>query len=327
MCLNSTMQKEQVDIILLHKYFRCETSQSEELAIIHWLSNDPDGSHAKEYKDARALFEGLVLYSDGIRPVAGKSSVFKKTIFRVIKFAAAAAIIAAVWFVGRNALFNKLSNEVETIKVPAGKSMNMALADGTCIWLNSGTEIDIPVVFSNKVRKVRLKSGEVLFDVKKAASRPFVVDTYAGDITVLGTKFNVSVEEDRGYFSTALLEGSVKVNTKDNQRLEFVMSPNESLTKYNDVWSKETISNSESVICWTHGLVNIAGLSFEDILRKLEKTFDIEIVVDREDMPEIGLSRGKIRTSDGIEHALQVLAMASDFKYEIDADSTVVYIR
>lgn len=135
------------------------------------------------------------------------------------------------------------------------------------------------------------------------------------------------MEEDRGYFSTALLEGSVKVNTKDNQRLEFVMSPNESLTKYNDVWSKETISNSESVICWTHGLVNIAGLSFEDILRKLEKTFDIEIVVDREDMPEIGLSRGKIRTSDGIEHALQVLAMASDFKYEIDADSTVVYIR
>lgn len=57
-------------------------------------------------------------------------------------------------------------------------------------------------------------SGEAMFDVEHDADHPFVVETFACDVEVLGTKFDVEAEPDEGIFSTALLRGSVKVSNK-----------------------------------------------------------------------------------------------------------------
>ena len=329
MCLINVMNKMEVDIVLLLKYFKCETTRTEELEILHWLSDDSDGLHRKKYIEARALFEGLTIYSDmdDFFFRSGRKFKVKKALFAALRIAAVVAIIFIVGMVSRRTAMNSLSNQMETIVVPAGKSMNMILADGTKIWLNSGTEIEMPVIFAKKIRRVKLNSGEVLFEVKKDSDRPFVVDTYAGDITVLGTKFNVMVDADRDYFSASLLDGKVKVHSKGKQSFECILNPNETVSRHNQVWSTGFIKNAESVICWTEGLVNVADMSFEDIMRKLEKTFDVDIVVERMDVPVTHLSRGKIRVSDGIENALQVLAMAFDFKYEMDDNSGMVYIR
>lgn len=86
--------------------------------------------------------------------------------------------------------------------------MELTLEDGSRLWLNSGTELEYPAVFSRKSRDVVLHSGEVMFDVANDGRRPFNVETYASTISVLGTKFNVSVDEASGEFSAALLRGS-----------------------------------------------------------------------------------------------------------------------
>lgn len=327
MCHYSVMEKKRIDISLLITYFRCETTRSEEIAIFNWLAEDPDGSHKKEYNQARALYEGLVMYSDDVKAESRSLPVWKKFLNYSVRAAAVVAVIVSVGILSRHAVLDKLSRQMETIVVPEGKSMQMALADGTKVWLNSGTKMDIPVVFSNKSRKVKLYSGEVLFEVEKNAKWPFIVDTYAGDITVLGTKFDVIVEKDREFFSTALLEGCVKVDTKIGAQREFILHPNESLTRDDNVWTNGFIKSSESVICWTKGLIDVADMSFEDILRKMENAFNVKMVIEREDMPVIGLTRGKIRVSDGIDGALHVLEMASDFEYEIDDTNNLVYIR
>ncbi len=59
-----------------------------------------------------------------------------------------------------------------------------------------------------EIEGVVLHSGEVMFDVANDGRRPFNVETYASTISVLGTKFNVSVDEASGEFSAALLRGS-----------------------------------------------------------------------------------------------------------------------
>lgn len=51
-------------------------------------------------------------------------------------------------------------------------------------------------------------SGEAVFDVEHDEDRPFVVETFASDIRVLGTKFNVIADERHQRFSTALLPGA-----------------------------------------------------------------------------------------------------------------------
>ena len=44
-------------------------------------------------------------------------------------------------------------------------------------------------------------------------------------------------------------------------------------------------------------------------------------------MPTISYTRGKIRISDGIDHALEVLQVAADFVYERDFDKNTIIIK
>lgn len=53
-----------------------------------------------------------------------------------------------------------------------------------------------------------------MFNVEHDAARPFIVETFACDVEVLGTKFNVTADELTHDFTTALLRGKVKVTNK-----------------------------------------------------------------------------------------------------------------
>ena len=62
-------------------------------------------------------------------------------------------------------------------------------------------------------------------------------------------------------------------------------------------------------------------------MRRFSKAFDVNIEIAREELPVVTYTRGKIRVSEGLEHALSVLRLASDFSYEIDRESGKVTIR
>ena len=72
-------------------------------------------------------------------------------------------------------------------------------------------------------------SGEAMFDVEHDPAHPFVVETFACDVEVLGTKFDVMAEEREGLFSAALLRGSVKVSNKLTAGEEFILQPNDDI--------------------------------------------------------------------------------------------------
>lgn len=84
-------------------------------------------------------------------------------------------------------------SELNTIYVPYGKRSTLILADGSKVYLNSGSSLVYPVVFAKDKREVYL-DGEGYFEVSKEARRKFIVQTSCKAIEVLGTKFNVSVD-------------------------------------------------------------------------------------------------------------------------------------
>ena len=49
-------EKELMDTYKLMKYFRCATTPEEDAEVDRWLEDDPDGSHAKAYRDAHLIF-------------------------------------------------------------------------------------------------------------------------------------------------------------------------------------------------------------------------------------------------------------------------------
>lgn len=317
-----------MDTSLLLKYFSCKTSLEEEAAINAWLSDDPDGSHKKAYQDARFIFEGMAMHADKATP-AVKSTPrfnFKKIAYAAMQVAAVALIVLGVSYATRNNVMDELSSRMRKISVPDGKNLQITLDDGTTLWLNAGTEIEYPIFFSRSERKVNVKSGEVLFEVSRDENRPFHVDTYAGRISVLGTKFNVEAYPEHNTFSTALINGSIKFTTA-NSKKDIELKPNDIVKIVDNRIYVGRLKDAGSVECWTDGLLDITGYPFEELMHKIEHAYDVTIRIERETMPEIRYSRGKIRISDGIEHAMSVLSKGSDFQYELDSESNTVTIK
>lgn len=138
-------------------------------------------------------------------------------------------------------------------------------------------------VFAGGERRVKV-AGEAMFDVEHDPAHPFVVETFACDVEVLGTKFDVMAEEREGLFSAALLRGSVKVTNRLTPGEQFVLKPNEEVRLAGRRLNLNAIGSMDDYL-WTEGMISIKGLSFGELMHKFEKSFGVKIRIDRARMP------------------------------------------
>ncbi len=203
--------------------------------------------------------------------------------------------------------------------------MSVTLSDGTQVQLNGNSRIEYPVIFSRKQRNVKL-SGEAFFEVKHDERHPFIVETFASKVEVLGTRFNVYADEASEYFSAALVDGKVKVTTNDETAEQVVLAPDE-MVKFVNNHLVVTKVDAENLISWTEGYVNLADTDFESLMRRFENVYGVKIVIERETMPEIGYKSGKIRVSEGVNFALKLLQHECKFTYTENYETNTITIR
>ena len=131
----------EINTLLLLRYFEGKSTPREEVEIDKWLAGDSDGSRSKKFKDARFIFEGMTLYRPDVADVkASATGRCPNILKRVIRYSAAAAVavfmlIGTATFV-RNHTIDEMAENVETVYVPSGKTMELTLEDGSRLWLN-----------------------------------------------------------------------------------------------------------------------------------------------------------------------------------------------
>ena len=323
-------EKHKVDSDLLFRFFNNDVTQEEEMAICKWLEESDE--HKEIYGNARELHEAFLLQApmelvNGDMPEAAR----KKRSARRIMWMAVANVAAVVLFcvigfyVINERLENRLADTMTTISVPAGKSMDYTLADGTVIRLNSGARLQYPAAFAKDRREVHL-DGEAYFDVRHNEKQPFVVRTFASDITVLGTEFNVNADMASGTFSATLVDGSIRLSNHLTPGEQIVMHPNEKVTLVKDHMILKEYEASKDIL-WTEGVLDIGGLCFNDLMKKLEMAFGIKIIVSREMSREPVFANAKLRVSDGIDKALEVIGNGAEFTYRRDPKTGTVFIE
>lgn len=317
-----------MDQTLLMKYFRGETSPEEEHRILSWVEASPE--NRAEFRKAHLLFDGLVLYGtkpETIRTDGDKSRRREWLLVRhLVRAAAIVIVVLGAAYFGKAYYRRSLSESETVISVPAGQRMQMTLADGTRVQLNAGTTLEYPVVFDRKARRVKL-SGEAMFEVAHNADHPFIVETFATDLRVLGTKFNVLADPDNEVFSTTLIEGKVKVTNRNDPAESIIMQPNDMVVLENGRLYKERVSDFAD-LCWTEGLIHLKKMPFGELMAIFERAFDVRIKIERETMPQINVMNGEIRISNGVDYALHVLQLvSSEFTYTRDEKTNVIVIR
>lgn len=317
---------------LLFKYFSNEASAEEVAQIEQWLEEDP--ARQSEFDSAHYLFNAMILHSDELSkmttPGALEKTSRKSKVRRLVyRYAAAAAAVVMAGlsgvFVEREINYNKMTAQTNVLEVPAGQRMSVTLSDGTQVQLNGNSRIEYPVIFSRKQRNVKL-SGEAFFEVKHDERHPFIVETFASKVEVLGTRFNVYADEASKYFSTALVDGKVKVTTNDETAEQVVLAPDE-MVKFVNNHLVVTKVDAENLISWTEDYVNLADTDFESLMHRFENVYGVKIVIERETMPEIGYKSGKIRVSEGVNFALKLLQHECKFTYTENYETNTITIR
>lgn len=317
---------------LLFKYFSNEASAEEVAQIEQWLEEDP--ARQSEFDSAHYLFNAMILHSDELSKMTTpgaleKTSRKSKVLRLVYRYAAAAAAVVIAGlsgvFVEREINYNKMTAQTNVLEVPAGQRMSVTLSDGTQVQLNGNSRIEYPVIFSRKQRNVKL-SGEAFFEVKHDERHPFIVETFASKVEVLGTRFNVYADEASEYFSTALVDGKVKVTTNDETAEQVVLAPDE-MVKFVNNHLVVTRVDAENLISWTEGYVNLADTDFASLMHRFENVYGVKIVIERETMPEIGYKSGKIRVSEGVNFALKLLQHECKFTYTENYETNTITIR
>lgn len=168
-----------------------------------------------------------------------------------------------------------------TLKIPRGRQYQLRLPDGTHVWLNTATSLKYPVAFNQKERLVEV-SGEAYFDIAQHAEAPFIVKVgEKTKIEVLGTQFNIAAYPDDTISSATLTEGSIRivhagsgtalkpgqqaiVNRKKEERIHIIQH-----------------ADIRKAIAWKSGFFNFEGASLQEVMKQLQRWYDIEVVYEK----------------------------------------------
>lgn len=209
--------------------------------------------------------------------------------------------------------FTADQNPINQLIVPFGKSSSIVLPDGTLAYLNAGSRLIFPPVFSGTKREVFLV-GEGYFDVAPNPAKPFIVQTTDLDVKALGTQFNVSAYPDENKIEVVLTEG--KVNASQNNPSIFKesrdMKPNDML-RYNRGNEHFEINQvkTENYTSWHAGYINFESIELSKLTTKLERYYDVSI---RFANPETAKKKitGKLQLKSDIGDMLNILASTTE---------------
>ena len=209
---------------------------------------------------------------------------------RTFAAACAAAVLVgsaiAFWHVG----YDWWAGAPEHWIAERDKPKEFVLGDGSRVLLDAGSELMTNIGWH--ARKVSLRRGEALFTVVHDASRPFEVETGAGRLTDLGTRFDV--ETLGGSTRIAVLEGRVGVSTA---RGTAVLTAGHG-GGYNGAGVLLPSSAiDDSVTLWSAGRRHFSAEPLPEVLERLTRYHDVTFVFSEPRLRELRVS-GTFRVDD-----------------------------
>lgn len=217
--------------------------------------------------------------------------------------------------------FGPLQQEAAALvlRTDKGQMHTLLLPDGTKVWLNSRTEVTIPLDFNKQNRDLAL-NGEAYFEVSPQPDKHFRVQGKYNRTEVLGTHFNVYAYVDE-VERTTLVEGEVKVS---NQAGEALLKVGEQ--SYGNMHKPMVLEVDTSLArMWQHGYFVFNNLDIKELMARIDDWYDIHSV----DIAYKGTARfsGTFKKSDSLKELLNHLEEVSDIKFNIKQGGVYVMNR
>ncbi|NNF57725.1 MAG: hypothetical protein HKN04_05740 [Rhodothermaceae bacterium] len=229
---------------------------------------------------------------------------------------AAATLLAFLWV-----------QQPAIVTAPAGERVLVQLADGSTVTLNSGSTLRRARLFGRvgDARAVALE-GEAYFDVAET-DRPFVVQTFDAEVTVLGTEFGVRAWPDDPEAATTvtLVSGRVRLASAERPAEAILLTPGETGRVTEDdstpILAEEEI---QIALAWREGDLVYKDRPLGLILNDLERRFGLRIASQPPTLRQRRVSVA-LRNPTSADAVVRDLALALDLRYRARADGFELY--
>jgi transmembrane sensor len=200
------------------------------------------------------------------------------------------------------------------------RQSSILLADSTEVTLNHTSTLTVAPVANDGTRRVILE-GEACFHVRHNGF-PFIVQTRAGQVRVLGTLFNVKMRGDE--VTVDVLHGRVRLASA-------VAGDDSAVVLGAEQRSRCTIGGSPESAApfarldtpdWMSGRLTFSRVRLDAVVRELEETCDIRIVTGSPELRSLSVT-GTIDVHDP-GAALQTLSLLAGAKLHRTADAFVL---
>lgn len=211
------------------------------------------------------------------------------------------------------------------IESPLGSRTKLYLPDGTLVWLNGGSSLAYSQSFGMDNRNIRLL-GEGYFEVIRNEKMPFEIKTKDLQVKVLGTKFNFRNYPEDAEAIVSLVKGRIALNNLLKKEKEVILYPNERavLDKKNSQMQIESV-NASNALEWTKGYLFFDEELLPDILKELERSYNVKINIANDSLKTYRFYGNFIRREQSIQEILEVLSSTHRIHYTIRNHNITIY--
>jgi len=319
------MQKEDKIDALIVKSFSGNISPEENESIKEWVNESTQ--NIRYYQELKDIWQVIhpAFSPDEIdvdkaeRKVMGliqERKLINSSIFILWQRVAAVLIIPVIMlaaYLSYNQSNRSSSIAYQEITSPFGTSSKVDLSDGSTVWLNSGSKLRYPVVFTSNERNVYL-SGEAFFKVHSDKSHPFIVETKGLNVTATGTQFNVEAYASDSITAVTLVEGKVNVKMVGDKNVH--LNPNERIV-FNSITNNYNLTETDGQHwgLWKDGILAFRDEPLNEVFKRIGRTFNVDIVI-KDDNISHQLYRATFQ-GESFDEILRLLKISAPIKYKI----------
>jgi transmembrane sensor len=227
-----------------------------------------------------------------------------------LKYATAASVLIVIGL----GLFARLY--ATTVDVPAGKTSQHTLPDGSIVFLNAESSINYHPYWWSFNREVEL-DGEAFFEVEKGEA--FRVLSEPGSVEVLGTSFNVYCRYDE----YAIYCKTGKVRVRDHHSNEVILTPEQFVSanaETNRLQLKDVL-NTDQVMSWRLNKFLYNTTPISKVLEDFERHYGIRVETDIDNIDELHYT-GLFMRDIGAEKALEIVSFSFELNVEKKGKNT-----
>lgn len=232
-----------------------EASERDADALQRWRAQSPE--HERAFREAAHLWKDV---GRAAAPRARKAGLTRREVLS--GGLAASGLIAAAGLseLGYLPSLDALTADHATA---VGELQVVTLPDGSVATLDGGSAIALD--FSARERRLVLRAGAAVFEVRQEAERPFVVAAANGETETPGGSF--AVEYGPAEVNVDCLGGDIAVACVETVRL----TPGEGVRYGASGISDVTTSDAEMSASWRRGLLTFRNRAVADVVSDLNR--------------------------------------------------------